>query len=522
LAVDEEPTMNSPATLNRPPAQREPLRAVARLKPNTVTPAQNLLDQISSSLGLAGFGIDVAGIGRLGETGDRATQQLAHAVLSEPFIAQKIIRAANVVRDLRGNPAVTTISKAIALLGLEQVRALALSTLPVDRLRNKQQAARVREELSRSLYAATLAREIAVGHTTIDPEEAAVCALFRGYGRLIATVYLYEPYAQALDLARDGQMSPNTAAVKALGMDIDQLGVEALIRMGMPERIVQAAYACPAHIRPSTSPQIYLRTLAEFCVEAADAVREPQPDAQRRRVEALLDRFSRALGVTPRRLQAALRSSDEHSSERGPAKEALVPVRGGTPLDENRLVTLSPANRPGALLTLGAGVASLSRMFERGEPPKARLRHAANVLQRAYHFQRVILCLKDAAGVFRAQIVSGKAPDTRAAQFGFKEMAVHDLFNAAVLQSADIYIRDATEAKLQQNLPEWFKLTCPDARSFLLLSISGAGGTVGFFYADHADKNVPGLTGEEAQLVKTLKLLAWVAVHQAQSGIGTH
>ena len=512
----------SASTLGRPLRRREPL-LVAKPKPNAVTPAQKLLDQISASSGLAGFGIDVARIARLSETGDRATQELAHCVLSEPFIAQKIIRAANVVRDLRGNSAVTTISKAIVLLGLEQVRALALSTLPVDRLKNEQQRDRVREELSRSLYAATLAREIAVGRATIDPEEAAVCALFRSYGRLIATVYLYEPYEQALDLARDEQMSPSAAAMRALGMDIDQLGVEALIRIGMPDRIVQAAYSCPVHIRPSTSPQIYLRALAEFCVEAADAVREPQLDAQRRRVEALLDRFSRALGVAPRRLQAVLNSTEEHSRERGPAQEASGRVRSRTRIEESSLITLSPSNRPGTLLTLGAGVASLSRMFERGEPPEARLNHAANVLQRAYHFQRVILCLKDAAtGVFRAHIVSGKAPDTTAAQFGFKEMATHDLFNAAVLQSADIYIRDATEAKLQQNLPPWFKLTCPDAKSFLLLSISGAGGTVGFFYADHADRNMPGLTGEEVQLVKTLKQLAWVAVHQAQSAIATH
>jgi GAF domain-containing protein len=221
----------------------------------------------------------------------------------------------------------------------------------------------------------------------------------------------------------------------------------------------------------------------------------------------------------PKRLQAALRSTEEQLREPGQAQEAAR-AQGRPPLDERSLVTLSPANRPGAVLTLGAGVASLSRMFERGDAPEARLTHAANVLQRAYHFQRVILCLKDpATGVFRAQIVSGKAPDTTAAQFGFKEMAAHDLFNAAVLQNADIYIRDATDAKLQQNLPSWFKLTCPDAKSFLLLSISGAAGTVGFFYADHADKNVPGLTGEEVHLVKTLKQLAWLAVHQAHSAV---
>jgi GAF domain-containing protein len=157
-------------------------------------------------------------------------------------------------------------------------------------------------------------------------------------------------------------------------------------------------------------------------------------------------------------------------------------------------------------------------MLERGDPVEARLTHAARVLQRAYEFQRVILCLKDAAtGAYRARVLVGKAPETAQAAFGFKELGAHDLFNAAVAQRADIYIRDVADAKLQQNLPLWFKLTCPDAKSFLLLSIASADGTLGFFYADHARANPPGLTHEEVDIVKTLKQLTWVAVRQEQS-----
>jgi hypothetical protein len=157
----------------------------------------------------------------------------------------------------------------------------------------------------------------------------------------------------------------------------------------------------------------------------------------------------------------------------------------------------------------------LSRMMERGDDAEARLMHAALVLQRAFHFQRVVLCVKDTAtNVYRTRMVAGKPPDTSEATFSFKEHAAHDLFNAAVAQGADIYIRDVAEAKLQVNLPTWYKLVCSDAKSFLLLSVSGAGGATAFFYADHARTNVAGLTEEEIQLVRTLKQLTWIALRQ--------
>ena len=100
--------------------------------------------------------------------------------------------------------------------------------------------------------------------------------------------------------------------------------------------------------------------------------------------------------------------------------------------------------------------------------------------------------------------------------FGFIEMIGHDLFNAAVLQNADVYIRDATDARLQKSLPAWFHRTCPDAKSFLLLPLGGEGGCVGFFYADHREANVSALTREEVDLIKGLKRQAWVAALQAR------
>ena len=81
----------------------------------------------------------------------------------------------------------------------------------------------------------------------------------------------------------------------------------------------------------------------------------------------------------------------------------------GDCLEDANLVTLSPSNRAGASLTLGAGVASLSRMLERHQSPEAICTHGLQVLKRAFEFQRVFLDLADAflAGVGEAGVLLG-------------------------------------------------------------------------------------------------------------------
>jgi len=246
--------MNAFSSFAHPTAQREADLALGHSRPISITPAEHLLRKLSAAREIAGFGIDVQRIAELCKGATPAVQELTRAILAEPFIALKILRSANVVRDLRGNTGVTTVSKAIVLLGLEQVRALVLSTLPVDRLKNPDQASCVRAEITQSAYAARLAREIATRRGAPDPEEAAICALLRGCGRLMAAVYLYASYEESRIAARDGGTSLGLTAAPLLGMELDQLGVEALVVCGLPERIVQAVRPCPAHPRPSANP----------------------------------------------------------------------------------------------------------------------------------------------------------------------------------------------------------------------------------------------------------------------------
>jgi HD-like signal output (HDOD) protein len=495
------------------PAQYLPQPAARPQSYVPETPAQRLLDQLSAETQLTGLGIAVLRILRISENGDRAVRELSQALLAEPFIAQKVIRCANATAGPRAS--ITTISRAIVVLGLEQVRAIAGSTAMLDHLQDRQQAAHIQEEFAQTLYATTLARELASARTGVDAEEAAVCTMFRGFGRLMASIYLHDPYAEAIALAHTDGMSESQAAARTLGMGFDRLGIEVLNRWRLPDRITQAALPCPAIVRAASSPHVALRVLAEFCTETAEAVREGNLLSRRHRIELLLEHYGEGLGLQRKQLKQALRDTDERARELGEALGIFGTGAAGDCLEDANLITLSASNRPGASLTLSAGVASINRMLERHQAPEAVCTHALQVLRRAFDFQRVLLCETDlSTHAYRIGHVAGKALNAPQQLFSFVAPGGNDLFCTALTKNVDVYIREAADERMQKALPVWHRATCPDARSFLLLPLVANGATIGFIYADYAQSNVRRPTAEEVEVLKTLKAQIAIALRQ--------
>ena len=329
-------------------------------------------------------------------------------------------------------------------------------------------------------------------------------------------MYLHQPFEHALALARTAELAEGEAAARTLGMGFDRLGIEVLNRWRLPERITQAALPCPTLIRATNNPQVVLRILAEFCTETAEAVRQANLVSRRHRIELLLERYGEGLGLQRRQLKQALRDTDERARELGNALGIFGTGAAGDCLEDANLVTLSPSNRAGASLTLGAGVASLSRMLERHQSPEAICTHGLQVLKRAFEFQRVFLCeTNGTASSYRISYVAGKALHGGEQPFSFSVANRSDLFAAALIKDADVYIREAADERMQKALPVWHRTTCPDARSFLILPLKANDATIGFLYADYARSNARRLSAEEVELLKTLKAQMAIAIRQA-------
>jgi HD-like signal output (HDOD) protein len=468
-------------------------------------PAHALLDQLGRHPELHGLGIAVAHIVGLVDGAQSAIPELTQAIMAEPFIAQKCLRVANVALSRYGSTPVTTLSKAIVVLGLEQVRTLALSALLLGRLKNKRQALHLEGEFASVIYASTLAREIAAGQRLCQPEEAAVCALFRSFGRLVIALYRYESYERIRALSIEERINDNQAAVRVLGLSFDRLGVELLTRWSFPQRILLALAPCPEPIRFSTNVEVRLQILSAFCMELALRLWESNLSARRQAIETLLQRFGPGLRLERQHLRVHLQLVDAQAEEMSQALGLSAYPATGEVFDDLSTLTFSPLNRPGASLILSAGLVTLNRMLQQNHSSDTILKRACDIFQRAFNFQRVAAySALVQSQAFSLRAVAGK-PCNVNARTQYLQSAVQDgVVREALVKNVNVYLRSRNDDALGQSWEPWFSLF-PDANSFFVLPIVGGDRLLGVIYADYPRSNEQGWTSEELDAVEAIK-----------------
>src|SRR5690242_4490612 len=145
-----------------------------------------LMQKVNGDAEMFALGGSIARVIELADSDEPGPHDLAYFVLSDPALTQRILRLSNTVRYRTvSGTAVTTVSRAIALLGFDNVKTTALAMLLVDTLDNGAHAGSVRVELEASLCASLVGREMAKLSFYQGAEEAAIGALFKNLGALL-------------------------------------------------------------------------------------------------------------------------------------------------------------------------------------------------------------------------------------------------------------------------------------------------------------------------------------------------
>ncbi|MDB5920103.1 MAG: signal transduction protein, partial [Massilia sp.] len=107
-----------------------------------------LMNKVCGDEDMFALGTSVARVVQMASSDDQGTHDLAYYVLSDVALTQRILRLSNTAtyRTASGT-SVTTISRAISLLGFDNVKTTALAMLLVDALSNSAHAQSVRVEL---------------------------------------------------------------------------------------------------------------------------------------------------------------------------------------------------------------------------------------------------------------------------------------------------------------------------------------------------------------------------------------
>ena len=137
-----------------------------------------------SEKGMPVFARTVKEISGVASDRESSAAELSRVILQDAAMTARLLRVANSpVYSLTGRT-ISTVSRAVVLLGFETVRSLCLSIAILDAMSNNRQKARVAQEMARSFHAAVQARAFAEKRRDPAPEEVFIATLLSSIGDL--------------------------------------------------------------------------------------------------------------------------------------------------------------------------------------------------------------------------------------------------------------------------------------------------------------------------------------------------
>lgn len=503
-------------------------------QPAPLAARERLLAKIKEDKGLPTLGAAISKVVEITSSGEDSVANLAHFILSDVGLTQKILRLSNTIhyRTAAGVP-VTTISRAIFLLGFNAVKTSALAMLLVDCFEDKKQAQSVRKELIHALCASIMARELSQYSKYPDAEEVAVAALFKNIGRVLVASFDHHLYKQIQLRQASDSGAAHDAVTSLLGCSYERFSDAVLQEWQIPDTIIQAL--APVHggeLKKAAHRSDWLKQVASFSDALADIVVNGDPQyAQQtmaQRCEPLMKKFGRALEIDQPQLEQILRKVESETRQLANSMDLVMPLitheaeqghitdtdtlsefmLASFDSDQTQEIKRYPSGKPtNARDLLLAGVQDVTQMLVSDQSRLSDLiLLVLETLYSAMGFRFATACLRDAPNArFMARVAIGENYAERQKGFVFPSTEENTLFHLAMNNNADLMISDAMVPKIQKLLPQWHKDLLPDTRSFIVLPLVVQKKTLGFFYADRivtADEGVP---PDETALIKTLK-----------------
>jgi len=144
---------------------------------------QSWVDRLNQSE-LPALAAVVQDLQRLTEHEHASVQQLADVLLRDAALTSKVLRVGNSSYYNPSQETIKTISRAIVMIGFDNVRLISLSVSLIDGLLNRAPRQQLQELLARSFHAAVQARNIAGYVLTKHEEEVFIAALLHEVGEL--------------------------------------------------------------------------------------------------------------------------------------------------------------------------------------------------------------------------------------------------------------------------------------------------------------------------------------------------
>ncbi|WP_059835720.1 HDOD domain-containing protein [Burkholderia ubonensis] len=432
-----------------------------------------------------------------------SNSRLAATVLGDFTLTQKVLRLANSPMYAPYARDVTTVSRALMILGSATVAYTAMGIQLLDTFEGLAESrTEAAEELGQASFAGKLARHLATKSGEAFGEEAAVATLMFQLSRLLVVFYFPEEWTSIRECLELG-MSEEDAFLQVLGVTPDELSEAAMSEWSLPHPVIRRSSARPE--TPGalvTTHQEWLACIAGLSTELSHEFHRGGDEA---RVHELLEMYAPALGQTPGDLEELVLElfAAEREPEEAPDPEVeLSPTLEGKPL--NAEMRLSQALAEATSAADGADVSTLTQMVLESMMQGLGLAACAA-------FFRI-----PANKTFEARFGFGLGGKKNLNRMVFEDAFVPDVFHLALSQGRSIHLEDIQDVKTASRIPAWHKAVFPEARSIVLLPIRLMDRSIGLLYGNWGSQPcMGGVTTKEFDYLHAMRNLVGKAFEEA-------
>lgn len=169
------------------------------------------------------FGATVQAVISVSEKDSTNVADLTEVILRDSSMTARVLKLANSIYYNPGLQPISTISRAVTLVGFDTVRTMCLSIALVDTLVRDGNRKQLVQEMSRAIHAAIQARNIATRRHDKSPEEVFVAALLYHLGHMAFWCYGEEAAEKLQAMLQIPDINPEAAEVKVLGFKLREL-----------------------------------------------------------------------------------------------------------------------------------------------------------------------------------------------------------------------------------------------------------------------------------------------------------
>lgn len=484
-----------------------------------------------------------------------SASELSNAILKDYSLTNKLLRLVNSAFYGQFAGTVTTVSRAVVVLGFDEVRMAASALLLFEHMMNTSHKGELKDQALKSFISGMVAKDMAERSGLKGLEESFICSMVHQLGRHLVLCYFPEEYEQIHSLmASKGVLEP-VAARTVLGISYDDLGMGVARKWNFPDKIIRSMRSLPADEPVKAGNEFEaIQVLSSFSNELIDAINSEDENGNQKlqavlarfkdhfplkdkqlgllltKIRERVERFSNALDVNPEQSRLlkrmhvrAVEACDDPDARAAPPRgEMERQSRVSTFMETSELEVPSTyvgqGNPEDLQAVLINGIQEITNTLVGDYDLNDALTMIMETMYRGLSLQSVLLCVREGdRQLMGVRMGFGKDIQALSTQFRFPiEKKARDVFGLAVTQGKDIHIGNAEDPRIRKRIPDWYHQAVGDP-SFALFPVVVNTRPFGLFFLGR-DRTAEIFDEKNLNYLRTLRNQAVLAVMQKRGG----